>query len=288
LGIKKITGIPWAADFRDPWMPLQKPSQFITALSRKIEGWMERQVIMKADLVLTATPEHQAALIENYTPHLNNKCHCILNGYDLDDFNPAREQPPIRKIPREFLHAGDLYFGRDPSKFLEAVGELISEDPCIKGSFSISFYGSIHLDLGNVTEMVNKYQLQGIVSFHPAVSRKEYLALISNSDFLILIQSKLAPFQIPAKTYEYIATGTFILALVPEGSTSNLLRPFDNVYIADPDNKEEIKKIVAKALCVFENEDNVITSNAALMKPLDRKHLTGKFAEMLDSITAAK
>ncbi|OGC91165.1 MAG: hypothetical protein A2W25_10270 [candidate division Zixibacteria bacterium RBG_16_53_22] len=288
LGIKKITGIPWAADFRDPWMPLQKPSQFITALSRKIEGWMERQVILNADLVLTATPEHQAALIDNYTPHLDNKCRCILNGFDLDDFKTAPGPPPNRKLPRHFLHAGDLYFGRDPSKFLEAVGELISEDSCRKENISISFYGNIHLATGNINEIIDKFQLQGTASFYPPVSRKEYLELISGADFLILMQSKLAPFQIPAKTYEYIATGNFILALVPHGSTFNLLRSFNNVYVADPDDKEEIKKIVAKALCAFENKDNSIAGTPVMPNNLGRRHLTGKLAGMLDSITTTK
>src|ERR1700690_1537129 len=56
LLVKAITGVKWVADYRDPWVLVGSKIFFSTcALSVNIERRLERQVITKADLILSTT-----------------------------------------------------------------------------------------------------------------------------------------------------------------------------------------------------------------------------------------
>ncbi len=242
LVCKKLTGTKWIADFRDPWTPWDKLPEYKTIISDRFEKYLEKKVVLNSDLVLTTSPELMDVMKRLYFPKLENKCHFIFNGYDEEDFNNRTSQLSVPTNKKRFLYAGTLYAGRNPSGFLTAIGLLLSERFLQEKDISVDFIGNQEINLSEYFEIIEKYHLENIVKFQGPVGRQDYLDKIVNSDVLILMQSDIAPTQIPAKAFEYLASHNDIIALVGKGATYNLLKNLENVFIADPDNVDEIKE----------------------------------------------
>ncbi|MGH7487036.1 MAG: glycosyltransferase, partial [bacterium] len=77
LLLKKRFGLPWVADFRDPWVEDSMPR-----LRRWCEGKMERRVIESADRVICNTPTMRRAFTAAYPSIPATKFSTITNGYD--------------------------------------------------------------------------------------------------------------------------------------------------------------------------------------------------------------
>ena len=57
LRLKQATGLPWVADFRDPWSTMDYLNEFhLTSITRKRIQSMERDVIQTADRLLVTSP----------------------------------------------------------------------------------------------------------------------------------------------------------------------------------------------------------------------------------------
>jgi len=85
LTLSRRTGLPWVADFRDPWIG----NPFRQAGSAILERWdalLERRVLRRATRVVCSTPTMTARLCERL-PFIGGKCSTILNGFDPESFD---------------------------------------------------------------------------------------------------------------------------------------------------------------------------------------------------------
>lgn len=280
---KYLTRKPWLADFRDPWIPLQKPRQLITGISEKFETWMEKKVVLRADRVLTATDEHREEMRDRYSPYLDEKIITILNGFDDADYSAQKKPGKTNRDYIEFLSAGNLYFGRDPSGFIEALGKMTSENTIDKIKIKVRFYGRYDINLAKISEIIEKYQLGETIEFNAPVSKSRYLELINDTDILLLLQSSLASNQIPGKTFEYLATGNPIIALVSDGATANLLGSFGRAMIARPDDIHSIRNSINAAMEL--NNNNAAIVDDSMLDKFTRRNLAGNLAKVLEIVS---
>src|SRR5262249_4514244 len=122
---RRWTGLPWVADFRDPWVAgerLQRRS--------KAKGWevrAEPTVMRHADAIVANTPGSRDLLGQAY-PQYAAKMTSITNGYDPEPFD-ADPIPPRSSAVIEIVHTGEVYANRSPKPFLEAVQQLESAAP---------------------------------------------------------------------------------------------------------------------------------------------------------------
>ena len=118
LALKRATGLPWVADFRDPWSTMDYLEDFgLSARSRATLQRMEREVVAEADCVLVTSP---GALKElGADPR---KGHVLPNGWDRDDF-PDRPQPKHPNPKPVLGHFGALYGARDPKDLWPALAQ---------------------------------------------------------------------------------------------------------------------------------------------------------------------
>ena len=83
LELNKITGIPWVADFRDPWTELFYFKHLgLSPRAERKHRQMEQEVLDRASAIVAVTPMVQADF-QNVT---NTPVHLISNGFDEDDF----------------------------------------------------------------------------------------------------------------------------------------------------------------------------------------------------------
>ena len=57
LALKRATGLPWVADFRDPWSTMDYLDDFgLGPRARRLIANMERAVVTAADRILVTSP----------------------------------------------------------------------------------------------------------------------------------------------------------------------------------------------------------------------------------------
>lgn len=280
----KFTGKPFVSDFRDPWTHSRKADLMATGISRAIERWMEQRVIFSSSIVITTTAEFMDTLKTHFKERLTNRCFSIVNGFDHEDFPVVDFSPKEVTRNIKFLYAGTLYEGRDPRQFVIALGELVRTGYLMLNEFDVDFYGSVDIDPAPLRAIIDQSGLRQKVQFHASVKRADYLRLINAADVLILMQSDKNPTQIPAKTFEYLATGNEILTLTPPGATANVIKGYDNVQIANPNSQNEIQTSLKQIVSRIRNGRSDRHKNVEALRALHKRELTREFARLLDSV----
>jgi glycosyltransferase involved in cell wall biosynthesis len=200
--------LPWAADFRDPWIHLYRrrpPTAWHAARQRE----MERGVLAGADLVLVTSRTHAGALARDPAA-AGRRVECLPNGYEPDGTGavPARD-------PDHFLlvFTGMLTLTPDVETLLEALHELLARRPEARRRIRVKLAGPYEADYADRATALG---LTGIVEFTGPVAHARARELQRAADALILWKPVGCDAAIPAKVYEYLDAGRPVLALLDE------------------------------------------------------------------------
>jgi glycosyltransferase involved in cell wall biosynthesis len=233
MKIARRAGIPWVADFRDPWINLHLRAA-PTALHRALHTRLERAV-SHADLVLTTTAAHERMLLERY-PWC--RVERIPNGYDEEDFERESDARPPR-APFTVTHCGMLTLGRSARPFLEGLVELRRRSPAIAADIRVVFIGARE---SSNEEWTRRLSLEGAIHFEDNLPHRECIARERQSHALLLIKHDDDRYRglVPGKLYEYIGARRPILALVPDGEACEIVRDLRRGETAHIDSPGEI------------------------------------------------
>ncbi|MFC1997626.1 glycosyltransferase, partial [Chloroflexota bacterium] len=189
MRLKKITGLPWVADFRDGWLfePL-RTIRNTSQIRKKIENYLENKVINAADKVITVNNTIARDFKLRY-PHRGNHIEVISNGFDSNDFlDIERNVPNKRNRKFKIVHTGSLSASRSGTsinKVLKA-GELTKEEigDVLFAEFEFSFVGL----LTNIEkEMVEASAIKENIIRCGLVPHADALSYQVNADILLLI-----------------------------------------------------------------------------------------------------
>lgn len=278
--LKAITGVRWIADFRDPWMTGGSKKLYMTcAASLGIERWLERRVVEKADLLVANTEMLSEAFRKAHGSQLSDRCVCITNGFDgelFSSFGPVEKEKVFT-----ITYTGTLYFGRTPEPVFQAVHELIHEERIDAQSIRIRLVGHCQVIDGRPTgEIVHDYQLEGIVEVLKPVSYKRAIEMVKQSQLALLLAPN-QPYQIPAKAYDYMGTGTRILALAEDGATCDLVRSTGVGSAFRPSDTAGIKEFLLRSMspdCL-----SIESKSKGPVSEYEIQSLTRRLARYLDS-----
>lgn len=276
---KMATGVNWVADFRDPWYVASKKRMYPTCdLSRKIEGILEKQAMKRASLVLCNTKKLRDTLKEAYSVVKTEGFVYIPNGISTDIFSELRNLEKYEKFT--LTYTGSLYFYRTPEPIFKAIKELVDEGKLAADSFAIKLVGHCETIDGTPTSnLISTYNLEENVEIIPPVSYLKSLEIVTRSHLALLFAPD-QPFQIPAKVYDYIGTGTRILALAGKGATEEMVRTTKTGSTFLPDNHQEIKSFLLKTISEQCPLPEDVTTQA--INRFDREKVVGDFAGYLN------
>ena len=100
LHLKRATGVPWIADFRDEWY--ENPHLDLpTALHRRLHYWLEGRIVREADRVIATSPVFCRLLAKHFASR--EKFDTLFMGYDPEDFGPSAAE--VRKETGRFVLA---------------------------------------------------------------------------------------------------------------------------------------------------------------------------------------
>ncbi len=231
--LKKMTGLPWIADFRDSMTEENYPSDPPT---KKWYQWIEQKTVSTSQCCIFTASSTRDMYLTRYSTLHPDVCKVIPNGFDEEDFKNLdilRHDTMNTKQPLRIVHAGVVYPAeRDPQSFFNALATLKRDGIIVPEEIRIELRGAGSEDL--YSSMIKDLQIQDLVHLLPSVPYHAVLQDCASADALLLLQGPSCNHQIPAKAYEYLRFGKPILALVDEkGDTAALLKENGGASIID-------------------------------------------------------
>lgn len=209
-------GLPWIADFRDPWTDIHYHDALNRlGAARRLDARLERSVLQHADAVVTVSDPLRASL---EVKGARGPVVTIRNGFDPADF--AGPQEPVLTDRFEMAYVGTLY--DVPTALLDAVARLRDRGGFEKGR--LRFIGSVPDGLAGAAAMRG---LSGIIDVTPAIPHAEAVRTMQRAALLLLTIEpwSYADAVVPGKTFEYLAAGRPVLGLgPPSGEAATILR----------------------------------------------------------------
>ncbi len=279
LKLKKQFGLPWIADFRDPWSTILY-NEFLprTAASRKKDADLETQVLKNADVVTVITQgmkdefEDRAKRIE-----------IIYNGFDENDF------PPIAPTPGHFFtlrHTGSFNPLMNSIPLWSAIAALCRTSPEFKELFRLEFTGNVD---GAVKHSIQEAGIEANVVYQNFIPHKDAVKLMQTAccNLLMLSDVKGASLLLTGKLFEYFATQRPILSIgIPGGNADILLQKGQRLPMLAFADNEGIKQTLLSLFNKWLSNDKqpeLIQNDYHLQ--FTRSSQAQSFARLLDEIS---
>jgi glycosyltransferase involved in cell wall biosynthesis len=279
LHLKRATGLPWIADFRDEWTQnpsLPNPSPLHRRLHRK---W-EREVLTEADRVLAVSESITEGLRTLVLPAQRDKFYTLTNGYDPADFPAQNAYQRNQKFT--VAYTGSLYGARTATAFLEALAQFIAHEPGAEDAIQVDFFGNCWVKSDTQRLGLDKTVKQwGYLSHHETIRRQ------CQADVLLLILPTTGgEGAISGKVFEYLASGRPILALVPPGgAAAKVIHQAQAGVVVEPENVQAIQNAFGQFYQAWITDTLCGKSDLNVVQQYDRRVLTGQLAAHLNALT---
>ncbi len=213
-GVKKKLGIPWHADFQDPWTQVDYfPQLMLNPISQRIHEAKEQHVFRWADKITICSDTWKRDL-ESIGA---NDVGVIVWGYDEDDFKNINV-PLSQKFT--LSHYGSLGPDRNAKTLWKALSIIAAENEQFKNELEIELAGFVgHAIIDELESLGLKSNLR----LFEHLSRKETLERMHRSQALLLILNNMPNVngRLPGKLFEYLASRRPILVIGPEESDAS-------------------------------------------------------------------
>lgn len=275
--LKKLSGKPWVADFRDPWT--QHDVIRNTGWRYRVDRWVEQRVLHTADRVTGVTPSYTSDLHRLAPERSADHFVTIENGYDQADFNGVPESSHESGQQITLAHVGYLYNGTALPFFqaLEALGTLGAR-------LKVRFIGGL---APQETQWLENNCPSAEIKVEPRRSHAEAVQLMQEADVLLLfvIDGKPESGHYPGKLFEYLVSGTPILMVGPPGDAARLVERSGTGCFAPAGASSALLEILR---LLVENpgefHQRYFQPQPAVIAAYERKALTHKLTGIFDGL----
>ncbi len=283
LALRRLTGLPWVADLRDPMIDDSHPSG---RLKRAVTGWIEAQTLRHCSRAVCTTPGAVRAYQERYPALPPGRLCLIENGYDEQAFAAAETQAAAAAHgPLTLLHSGIVYPSeRDPRPLFAALAALRARGRIAAGSFRLVLRAAVHEAW--LAQLAAEHGVEDLVEIVPPLPYRAALAEMLGAGALLVLQAANCNAQVPAKLYEYLRARRPLLALTDaDGDTARLLRQAGIDTIGPLDDASGIVTALERFL------DLVAAGKAPLapervVRAQERRARTLQLAALFDAVVA--
>lgn len=276
LRLKFKTGLPWLADFRDPWTNIDfyndlKLSKYADRLHHKLE----KKVLQHADAVTVISPGMERDFKRIY----NRDYHFIPNGFDSDDII-KKDIPKSDKF--SLAHIGSLTKTRNPDNLWQALSILITEIPEVEKHLEILIIGKI--DIGAI-ESIRRFGLEKYLNQIDYLPHDDVIVEQKKASLLLLLinNTPSAKLILTGKIFEYLASGTPIICIAPpDGDAAQIVNETRSGKVYDFNDINNLVPGLKKYYSDFKSGSLQLKSTD--INKFDRKVLTGKLVEVLNEL----
>jgi glycosyltransferase involved in cell wall biosynthesis len=270
LIVRRLTGLPWVADFRDTWT-LADDEQLSPRLLARLSARLEEAVVKRADRLVVADESVELLGVDPHNRTL------ILNGVDPEDLPStvaATAGPRLR-----VAYVGTLYGARDAEPAFAAMEKLISDGRLERARLQVRMVGSDFRGPAEGSALDSlPVEWTGYVDHHRAVTE------MTAADVLLLYQPPGWD-GASGKLYEYLATGRPILCVAPaESRATRLVAELGAGECARPNDPTEIENAVASLYGRWRNGELGVNDEVRriAVERYSRDALAARLADVLD------
>jgi len=282
--LAKHGGIPWIADFRDPWTEIHYyENQPRLKIAQKIDHHLEKEVLETATRITCIS---QQDIEKDFGTKVSpDKCRNIPNGYDEDDFQSIhfQAQPGDKFI---MMHLGSVGSERNPVNLFQAISILAKEENVTPETFTVEFVGPVE---ESVVSSMEQFGIEQFVKLVPYLPHHEALKKMQSASALLLLvtQSEQNERILPGKTFEYMRAGKPLFALGPEkGEVAYILQQYESGAICDYSKLQNITNHLRHLFLQWKNQGQLQNKISGQVERFSRRNLTGELSKLFDECIA--
>ncbi len=275
LALHSLLGIPWVADFHDPWTENPWHGRRPWPLD-SLEKRLESRVLVSADRIVVKTPE-MAALMGARGREMDGKTDVIPCAYDANEVLAARLLVRTSGGQIVLTHTGTFYGPRSPVPLLTAFAKMVSTYPS-PGRLELRLVG---LRNPAIAEVAKRLGISRMVREVGLVSHRVALQHVLESNVAVVVQSGTTV-QVPSKLYEYLGCSVPVLAVTDEGATARIVRQANAGAVARTDDIAGIAE--GLAYCIKRNREIRIGFERGFIEQFEIRKVLARVAGLLNSM----
>lgn len=280
--VKRATGLPWVAGFRDPWTEfLTTPDRWF--LPAAIDRSLERSVFTEAEVVECAWTGIIDDAMRKYPQLDRSKFMHVPNGFDASDFPLVTYQ---RNDRFTITYTGSMYGRRTPKAFLDALEYLADAGRLEPKDVHLRFVGRFG---DEVHAMMDASRFASSIERIGYVPHEESVGYVMQSEASLLIvdDAKESAEIVPGKVYEYLGVGRPVIALAPRGSAiEDLIVQTRAGGCAPQSDVSAIAEIIGTFLDRWKQGMQISEPDASLIATYERRNAAKQLAEKLNQLTS--
>ncbi|WP_262490449.1 glycosyltransferase [Neolewinella agarilytica] len=280
--LKRKTGIPWLADFRDPWTNIDFYDQLmLTSWADRKHRNLEQSVIKEADKMITVS----WSWADDFRRLGRKDIEVVTNGFDEADF----QQHPVSPDPKfTICHIGSLNQDRNSKPLWEVLAGLTTENPAFREALRLRFIGK--------TDEITFSQLEEL-GLSQNVERVEYIphneitGALARARVLLLLTNDTPNVMgvVPGKLFEYLAAKRPILAIgTTKGDAARILKETSAGTMCGFEDKQAMKACLLDLFNNFEQGEAPQAGDPEAIRNFSRKGATATIARYLNEIAIKK
>lgn len=270
----RATGIPWIADFRDPWTRMFYFKHLhLTPWARHRHIALEKQVLDSASAIVTVTKPLQ----KEFQSMTDTPVHCITNGYDESDFQQIVEPDGFFNITHTGLFAAD----GNPETLWKVLADICRSDSEFKRLLRIRLVGKTDKEISESVIAFGLAENMRNLGYqtHLVATREQMSASV-----LLLPQRKEPEYKavLTGKIFEYLASGHPILAIgMTECAMADVIKETGSGEMLDWNDYGGIRKFIGTCWEKFKSDD--LEQDTANISQYSRRELTSRMARLMES-----
>lgn len=285
MKLSQETGLPWIADFRDPWTKIFYFKHLsMTAYTERWHRKMERKVLDSATAVVAVSPLVQ----QEFQAMTQTPVELITNGFDECDFAEDKvvDAAGGPSAPFVITHTGLFAADGNPTMLWDVLAEKARTDETFRKLLAIKLVGK------NDKEIIEAIRSVGLgdnlcdMGYQPhavAVEQQRRASL------LILPLRKEPEYKavLPGKLFEYMASWRPVLGIgQPDGAMSMILNRTKTGIVLDWEDRDSISRAID---ILWERHlKGELTVEDADISQFTRQHLAIEMAGLFNSIISDK
>lgn len=279
------TGLPWIADFRDPWTKIFYFKHL--SMTRSTERWhkkMEKKVLDDASVVVAVSPLVQ----QEFQAMTQTPVELITNGFDVCDIPSERYQEADGGVDKDFVitHTGLFAADGNPTVLWKVLADKCASDEAFARLLKIKLVGKTDKQILESLESAGLSANLIDMGYQP---HAEAIEQQRSASLLILPLRKEPEYKavLPGKLFEYLASWRPVLGIgQPDGAMSMILNSTKTGVVLDWTDEASISRFIE--LCWQNHLAGRLTVDDADISQFTRENLTRRMAALFDRVAEHK